>query len=104
MNKYNCWDFMKCGRETGGARVDELGACPVSHEDSADALNGGFNGGRICWVMNGNGCHDKLMRGKDFCFQCEFRYKVTLEEGLLNICKATGLFLSTSSEKKKQQE
>jgi hypothetical protein len=33
---------MKCGREVGGARVDELDVCPVSHEDSADGLNGGL--------------------------------------------------------------
>lgn len=91
---------MKCGRETGGARVDELGVCPVSQENTADGLNGGLNGGRICWVINENGCHDKLMYGKDFCFQCEFRYKVTQEEGFLNVCKATGLFLSNSSEKR----
>jgi hypothetical protein len=92
---------MKCGREVGADRTDELGVCPVSHEDSAGGLNGGLNGGRICWVMNGNGCHDKLMHGKDFCFQCEFRYKVIQEEGLLNICKATGNFLNDPSKKKK---
>jgi hypothetical protein len=104
VSKYNCWEFKKCGRGVGGDKVDESGRCPVAAETPANSLNGGINGGRICWVMNGNGCHDKLMHGKDFCFQCEFRYKVTLEEGLLNICKATGLFLSNSSEKKKQQE
>lgn len=23
----NCWEFKKCGRETGGSKVKELGVC-----------------------------------------------------------------------------
>ena len=97
LDKYNCWEFMKCGRETGGDRAHELGVCPVYHEYSADGLNGGVNGGRLCWIIAKNGCTDNLMHREDFCFQCEFRYRVTNEEGLLSICKTTGLFLRNSS-------
>jgi len=25
----NCWEFKKCGREKGGAKVHELGVCPA---------------------------------------------------------------------------
>ncbi len=25
----NCWEFMKCGREEGGFRANELGVCPA---------------------------------------------------------------------------
>ncbi|EKD39317.1 MAG: hypothetical protein ACD_75C00441G0001 [uncultured bacterium] len=27
--RLNCWEFMKCGREIGGAKVQELGVCPA---------------------------------------------------------------------------
>jgi hypothetical protein len=91
---------MKCGREIGGDRAVELGICPVSSEFSADGLNGGVNGGRICWIMDKNGCNNKVMQRADFCFQCEFRYRVMNEEGLINVCKATGFLLSNLADKK----
>jgi len=25
----NCWEFMKCGREKGGAKATDLGICPA---------------------------------------------------------------------------
>jgi hypothetical protein len=83
---------MKCGREVGGDRTDELGICPVSTFLSADGLNGGVNGGRICWIIEENGCSDKSIHRKDFCFQCELRFKVTNEEGPPNVCKSTFFF------------
>jgi hypothetical protein len=100
-NKYNCWEFMKCGREMGGDKTAESGVCPVAAESAAHGLNGGINAGRICWVVAGNSskgtvkCSDS--HGEHHCFQCEFRYKVTREEGLLNICKATGALLPKAS-------
>ncbi|PIV04500.1 MAG: hypothetical protein COS57_08800 [Syntrophobacterales bacterium CG03_land_8_20_14_0_80_58_14] len=27
--RLNCWEFMKCGREVGGAKAQELGVCPA---------------------------------------------------------------------------
>jgi hypothetical protein len=104
VNKYNCWEFMKCGREPEGDRADKLGVCPVSSELLANGLNGGVNGGRLCWIVAENCCNDEQrnpnLRREDCCFQCEFRYKVTQDEGLLNICKATGIFLSNPFNKK----
>lgn len=97
MNKLNCWEVKKCGREVGGEKAALLGVCPVAAEKNVNGLNGGINGGRICWVLaeehfkNEISC-SKLTR-KDPCFSCEFRYKVTAEEGLLNVCRATGFFL-----------
>ena len=29
MNKLNCWEFMKCGREGEGNMVEQLGVCPA---------------------------------------------------------------------------
>ncbi|EKD39949.1 MAG: metal dependent phosphohydrolase [uncultured bacterium] len=28
-DRLNCWEFMKCGREVGGLKAQELGVCPV---------------------------------------------------------------------------
>ena len=25
----NCWEFKKCGREAGGAKVSQFGVCPA---------------------------------------------------------------------------
>ncbi len=97
MNKLNCWDFMKCGKGPSGRRKSKSSSCPISKETSAHGLNGGVNAGRICWIMNENGTEDKVkcsnIYRKNSCFQCEFRYKVMAEEGLLNVCNATGTFL-----------
>jgi hypothetical protein len=101
-NKYNCWEFMKCGKGIGGAKTGEEGVCPVAAESVAHGLNGGINAGRICWVVAGNGLKGKVKcsdsHGEHHCFQCEFRYKVTMEEGLLNVCKATGALLPKAPE------
>jgi hypothetical protein len=98
VKKLNCWEFMKCGREMEGEKAKSLGVCPVALETSADGLNGGINGGRICWIVADTCCKEKIRcsdkHGKSSCFSCEFRYKVTIEEGLLNVCEATGLFLA----------
>ena len=97
MNKLNCWEFMKCGKGLSKNGNGKCNSCPVASETSGNALNGGINGGRICWIIaetcdNGEvQCSD--LHRKDSCFQCEFRYKVMMEEGLLNVCKATGLLL-----------
>ena len=29
----NCWEFKKCGREAGGAKVREFGVCPAYPND-----------------------------------------------------------------------
>jgi hypothetical protein len=89
---------MKCGKGPSKNGNSKSNICPVASETSANGLNGGINGGRICWVIAEDGCKDKvkcsdLYRG-DLCYQCEFRYNVRNEEGLLSVCKSTGIFLS----------
>lgn len=88
---------MRCGREPGGANADSLGVCHVATESAADGLNEGKNGGRICWIIAENCTEDESScphkKNPSSCFGCEFRYKVMLEEGLLNVCKATGRLL-----------
>jgi hypothetical protein len=88
--KENCWEFMKCGRELGGEKVNELGICPTMMEDSADGLNRGINGGRICWTVAGTSSGRKIegVFAKEFaekqssCRDCGFFKKVCEEEGI----------------------
>ncbi len=54
--KLNCWEYMKCGREPGGEKADELGICPAAADSSFDGLNRGKNAGRICWAVAGTFC------------------------------------------------
>ena len=101
MNKLNCWEFMKCGKGPSGNDKGKPNSCPIATESFANTLNGGINGGRICWII-AEACCNNEVKCSDFhrkasCFSCEFRYKVTMEEGLLNVCKATGKFLENSS-------
>ncbi len=88
MKKLNCWEFMKCGREPGGVNVDEMGICPAALDRSADGLNGGHNGGRICWAIAGTFCGGEVQgtfaQKKLSCISCEFFKRVRNEEGPKN--------------------
>ena len=85
MSKQNCWEFKKCGRETGGIKVAELGVCPASGETRINGTNSGKNGGRSCWVVSGTLCGGKVQgtfaTKLGNCLACEFYKLVTKEEG-----------------------
>ena len=86
MKKLNCWEFKKCGRESGGGKVRELGICPASTERLLDGMHHGENAGRSCWVVAGTFCGGAVQGSfaKKFenCEQCEFYAVVRKEEGL----------------------
>ncbi len=81
----NCWDFKKCGRQPGGAKVADLGVCPSSIDVKANGLNGGRNGGRICWALTGTLCGGKVQgtfaQKLANCMDCEFYRLVQTEQG-----------------------
>ena len=81
----NCWDFKKCGRQPGGNRVPDLGVCPASIDFKANGLNGGSNGGRICWALTGTLCGGKVqgtfVEKLTNCKDCEFYQLVQSEQG-----------------------
>ena len=81
----NCWDFKKCGRQPGGCRVSELGVCTASTDAKANGLNGGRNGGRICWALTGTLCGGKVQgtfaAKLSNCMECEFYRLVQTEQG-----------------------
>ena len=81
----DCWEFKKCGREPGGAKVHEMGVCPASTMKEAHGLNRGTNGGRACWAVVGTFCggkvQDSLAMKLHHCVGCDFRELVHTEEG-----------------------
>ena len=83
--KANCWDLKKCGRETGGAKVDELGVCPAATDTSIDGKNSGKNGGRICWLIAGTICGGQkqgiFAEKRISCISCEVLAQIQKEEG-----------------------
>lgn len=90
MEKTNCWTFMQCGREPGGKNTAELGVCPAAANALPDGINGGVNGGRICWAVRGTMCWESLPGGSGDrhpkCGNCEFRRLVEEEEGAARLC------------------
>lgn len=83
--KMNCWEFKKCGREPGGAKVKELGVCPAAVCDNTEGVNCGTKGGRACWAIAGTFCGGKTQgafaQKLSTCVSCEFYKKVVEEEG-----------------------
>lgn len=85
MAKLNCWEFKKCGREPGGAKVNELGVCVAAIETRTDGVHGGKNGGRACWAIAGTLCKGEIQgtfaQKEQNCMKCDFYKQVRLEEG-----------------------
>lgn len=85
MDKLNCWEFKKCGREPFGANSNELGVCPATKEARAHQINDGKYGGRSCWVIAGTLCGGKeqgtFAQKLHNCLQCDFYILVRQEEG-----------------------
>jgi hypothetical protein len=85
MPRLNCWEFKKCGRQPGGAKVAELGVCPAATEDRVSGVNGGVNGGRVCWYIAGTLCGGQVQgtfaSKLSNCMQCEFYQSAIKEEG-----------------------
>lgn len=61
----NCWEFMKCGRQDGGERAEELGVCPAFP-----------NHGKHCSYIAGTLCNGKVQgffaHKLHDCLSCEF--------------------------------
>lgn len=85
MEKKNCWEVMKCGREPGGKKAKKHGVCPAAVDERLDGVHSGRNCGRACWVIAGTFCEDTVQGtfAKKFgdCTKCEFYRLVMQEEG-----------------------
>ncbi len=85
MDKKNCWEFKKCGREPGGLRND-LGICPTAVETRLHGAHEGKNAGRACWIVAGTLCGGKeqgtFAQKYHNCEKCDFYQMVKQEEGM----------------------
>lgn len=83
MEKKNCWEFMKCGREPGGARTD-LGICAAAVEHRLNRIHEGWNAGRACWIVAGTLCGGQeqgtFAQKYHNCEKCDFYKTVKAEE------------------------
>ncbi len=83
--KTNCWEYKRCGREAGGAKVRELGVCPAYEDQANEGLNGGSRAGRYCWKVAGTFCGGKIQGTwavkMGSCSQCDFFRAVRAEQG-----------------------
>ena len=86
MDKVNCWEYKKCGREPGEKIKMNWGVCrAVDLTSPTMGRNGGRSAGRICWQVVGTfRCGEiqgtfaeKTMN----CSQCDFFLLVKSEEG-----------------------
>ena len=85
MERKNCWEVKKCGRQPGGEKVGEYRVCPAAEPSEYDGTNRGTYGGRFCWAIVGTLC-DGTPQGtfaRKFmnCLDCEFLKQVNEEEG-----------------------
>jgi hypothetical protein len=67
---------MKCGREPEGEKVAELGICRAAADEFFNGINGGKNGGRICFAVAGTFSNDVVqcsrMEKLASCKDCSF--------------------------------
>jgi hypothetical protein len=83
--KINCWEFMKCGRQSGGEHAKDGGVCPASREARLDGIHGGNNAGRACWIIAGTMCGGEVQgsfaKKVRNCNVCDFYKQVEKDEG-----------------------
>lgn len=83
--RQNCWEFMNCGRQPGGAKAKASGVCPAATASPYHGVNHGDNAGRFCWKVAGTMCCQTISGSfaEKFltCLECPFFQKVALEEG-----------------------
>ncbi len=84
--KLNCWEYQGCGFDADRNGETDSCGCPSVAESALDGANGGLNGGRSCWVIEGTMCDGDA--AGDFeekartCRKCAFMQRVAVEEGL----------------------
>jgi hypothetical protein len=94
--KLNCWEYKKCGRESGGSNVTHLGICSATLNQNHDLIHDGRNGGWSCWTVAGTYCKGEVqgtfaIKYED-CKSCDF-YNLVREEEYPNF-RLSGNILS----------
>ena len=83
--KKNCWEFKNCGKQSGSKHSGEKGECITASMSMYDGINGGRNGGRVCWMIAGTVCDDErqdtFSHKVESCAKCDFYEAIREEEG-----------------------
>ena len=94
MERKNCWELKKCGRELGGENADELGVCPAALPNKYDGVNKGKHAGRFCWAIAGTLCDGETQgtyaKKLEDCLRCAFLKQVNEDEGRVFILSPLG--------------
>ncbi|OGS40355.1 MAG: hypothetical protein A2506_11735 [Elusimicrobia bacterium RIFOXYD12_FULL_66_9] len=84
MERKNCWEVKKCGRQPEGENIAELGVCPAALPTEYDGTNKGEHAGRFCWAIAGTLCGGKAQgtfaKKMMDCLACEFLKQVHADE------------------------
>ncbi|MBI3891991.1 MAG: adenylate/guanylate cyclase domain-containing protein [Candidatus Wallbacteria bacterium] len=85
MKRLNCWELKSCGRGPGGTKAAELGACPAATDAELNGINGGANGGRVCWAVAGTLCggmvQGEFAQKHLACMDCNVMHRIREEMG-----------------------
>lgn len=85
VERSNCWEAMRCGREAGGRNVEELGVCPAAKHSKQNGINRGPYSGRFCWTVEGTLCGGEVQgtfaEKLSNCLNCKFLKQVHKDEG-----------------------
>ena len=85
MQRKNCWEVKKCGRQPGGENAEKCGVCPAAIPSEYDGTNKGTCSGRFCWFVAGTICEGKIQGSYAQklmdCINCEFLIQVNEDEG-----------------------
>lgn len=80
----NCWEVMNCGKEPGGAGIDQGRVCPVAEDRKLWGRNRGLYAGRSCGNILGTLCEgwvqDTFEAKIEACSRCTFFDLVKHEE------------------------
>lgn len=81
----NCWEYFECGLRKDGPTEEDVDHCPAPIATLVNGLNGGRNGGRVCWAISGSFCrghiHGFFSKKLGSCLECDFFKLVKKEEG-----------------------
>jgi hypothetical protein len=85
MERKNCWEVNRCGREPDGRNWIEFGVCPAALPNEYEGTNNGKQGVRICWAVAGTFCKNKITGTfaptLASCLDCKFLHRIRKEEG-----------------------
>jgi hypothetical protein len=73
----DCWEFKKCGREAGGAKIGENGACPAYPDNGTGCA-------RVAGTLCGGKVQGTFAQKLGNCMTCDFYNSEHYDKSYLN--------------------